>query len=424
MRKDFRTGFLSGLFGALLIFLVAGAAFILMQGKPDNQDPLQDIQSQDIQPQDETMEEEEQQYDEIVKKLTFLEMLIDNFYLEEVDQDAYSEGIYKGFVGSLDDPYSTYFTKEEYSSLVESSSGIYHGIGATVNQDVKTGIITIIKPFKNGPAYKVGLLPGDIIYEVEDEEVTGLDLTEVVSRMKGIEGTTVHISILRDGVIDPLEFTITRQEIKVPTIEYEMLAYDIGYIIITEFDEITVPQFISAVDDLERRGMKGLVVDVRNNPGGLLDSVVDVLDRLLPKGLIVYTEDKYGKRLEKDAEDMKSINVPLAVLINGNSASASEIFAGAIQDYEIGTIVGTTSFGKGIVQKVMPLSDGTAIKLTISKYYTPKGRNIHGTGILPDVEIDLSDELKQKVTVPIEEDNQLQEAIDIVKDEINNKTDE
>lgn len=415
MSKNFKTGFLSGLFGALLIFLVAGAAFILLRGKLDQQDPLQDIQAQD-----ETTEEEGQQYDRIVEKLTFLEMLIDNYYLEEMDPDAYAEGIYKGFLSSLDDPYSTYFTKEEYKSLMESSSGIYHGIGATVSQDVKTGIITIIKPFENGPAYKVGLLPGDIIYKVEDEEVTGLDLTEVVSRMKGIEGTTVHITILRDEVVDPLEFTITRQEIKVPTIEYEMLAYDIGYIIITEFDEITINQFISAVDDLERRGMKGLIVDVRNNPGGLLDSVVKILDRLLPKGLIVYTEDKYGKRLEEDAVDSKKINVPLAVLINANSASASEIFAGAIQDYKIGTIVGTTSFGKGIVQKVMPLNDGTAIKLTISKYYTPKGRNIHGTGILPDVEVDLTEELKQKITIPIEEDNQLQEAINVVKDKINN----
>lgn len=410
MKKNFLTGFLSGLFGALIIILVAGAVFIILQGKPDKQDKLQELQAQE-----KTADKNEAPYDEIVEKLTFLQMLVDKYYLEDVDSNKYADGIYKGFMSSLDDPYSTYFTKEEYSALLESSSGIYHGIGATVSQDVKTGIITIVKPFENGPAYKSGLLPGDIIYKVEDEEVTGVDLTEVVSKMKGLEGTTVRITILREGEVDPMEFVITRQEIKVPTIEYKLLEDDIGYIIITEFDEITVTQFKSAVDELEKLGMKGLVVDVRNNPGGLLDSVVKILDRLLPKGLVVYTEDKYGKRLEERAVDSKKIDVPLAVLINKNSASASEIFAGAIQDYKIGTIVGTTSYGKGIVQKVMPLSDGTAIKLTISKYFTPKGRNIHKTGIVPDVEIDLTDELKKMVTIPLEDDIQLQEAIRIVK---------
>lgn len=413
MRKNFMTGFLSGLCGAILIFSIVGVAFFMLGDGTSSDDQFEDVE---IETQDEAKRsEEENPYEKIVEKLNFLEILIDNYFLEEVDHDAFADGIYKGFMSSLKDPYSTYFTKEEYSALVESSSGVYHGIGATVSQDVKTGIISIVKPFESGPAYKEGVLPGDIIYKVEGEEVTGLDLTEVVSRMKGIEGTTVHISILREGKADPIEFTITRQEITVPTIEYKMLSDRIGYIMITEFDEITVPQFVSAIGELEKEGMKGLVVDVRNNPGGLLDSVVHILDRLLPKGLIVYTEDKYGNRLKEEAVDAKKLDVPMAVLINGNSASASEIFAGAVQDYKIGTIVGTTSFGKGIVQKVIPLTDGTAIKLTISKYFTPKGRNIHGTGILPDVEVDLPDELKQKVTIPVKEDVQLQEAIKVVK---------
>jgi carboxyl-terminal processing protease len=164
--------------------------------------------------------------------------------------------------------------------------------------------------------------------------------------------------------------------------------------------------------------MKGLVVDVRNNPGGLLDSVVHILDRLMPPGLIVYTEDKYDNRAEESATDAAKITVPMAVIINGNSASASEIFAGTIQDYKLGTIVGTTSFGKGIVQKVIPLSDGTAVKLTISKYFTPKGRNIHGTGIKPDVTVELNEELQKQITIPVDKDNQLQEAIKIVKDKM------
>lgn len=413
MKKNFITGLLSGLCGAILLFTIIGAVYVFVNTK------TQDDNNNTITAQEEkkTIAKEEP-FDEIVKKLTFLETLVDNYYLKDVDQSIYADGIYKGFMKSLDDPYSTYYTKEEYNSLMESSSGVYCGIGATVSQDVKTGIITIIKPFETGPAFKAGILPGDIIYKVENEEVTGEDLSEVVGKMKGVEGTEVHIAIMRSGVYDPIELVITRRKIEVPTIEYKMLDNKIGYIAITEFDEITVAQFIAAVNSLEKKGMKGLVIDVRNNPGGLLDSVVKMLDRLLPKGLIVYTEDKYNKRMEEDAIDSLKLKVPLAVIINGNSASASEIFAGAVQDYQIGTIVGTTSFGKGIVQKVIPLSDGTAVKLTISKYFTPKGRNIHGTGIVPDVVIDLTDELKKEIVIPMDKDNQLQEAIKIVKSKI------
>jgi len=262
------------------------------------------------------------------------------------------------------------------------------------------------------------LLPNDIIYKVEGEEVTGEDLTEVVSKIKGKEGTEVNITIYRDGVSEPMEFTIIRQKINIPTIEYEMLDDDIGYIQIVEFDDITISQFSRALRTLERKGMKSLIVDVRNNPGGLLNSVMEILDRLLPESLIVYTEDKNKQREEKHAKKPDQFNKPMVVLINGNSASASEIFAGALQDYNKATVVGTTSFGKGIVQSVIPLSDGTAVKLTISKYFTPKGRNIHGTGIVPDVEIDLDEELKQLITIPHDQDNQLQKAIEILKEQM------
>jgi carboxyl-terminal processing protease len=216
-----------------------------------------------------------------------------------------------------------------------------------------------------------------------------------------------------------MDFTIVRQKINIPTIEYEMLENNIGYIQIAEFDDITISQFSNALRALEDQGMKGLVVDVRNNPGGLLNSVVKILDRLLPKGkLVVYTEDKHGKREEEKTDDSLRFNKPLAVLINGNSASASEIFAGTLQDYNKATLVGTTSFGKGIVQSVIPLTDGTAVKLTISKYFTPNGRNIHGTGIVPDVEIELDEELRKLISIPHDQDNQLQKAIEILKEQI------
>jgi carboxyl-terminal processing protease len=233
--------------------------------------------------------------------------------------------------------------------------------------------------------------------------------------MKGKEGTTVKISVVREGKTDPVEFTITRQKIEVPTIEAKMLDNKIGYITISEFDEVTVNQFKASVDKLEKQGMKGLIVDVRNNPGGLLDSVVNILDRLLPPELIVYTEDKKGKREEEKAVDTKKVTVPMAVLINGESASASEIFAGTLQDYKAATIIGTTSFGKGIVQKVIPLSDGSAVKLTISKYFTPSGRNIHGTGITPDIKVELNEAMQKEVVIPVDKDNQLQEAIKTIK---------
>jgi carboxyl-terminal processing protease len=410
MRKNFLTGFLSGIFGALVLCLVGAGIYYAIDVPEKAVIPIEDVSAADI--------NDEKTYEDIVEKLEVLEMLIDTYYLEEVDQEAFATGIYRGFVSSLNDPYSTYYTKQEYANLIESSSGVYHGIGAVVSQNVNTGILTIVKPYKDSPAYKAGLLPDDIIYKVEGEEVTGKDISEVVSKIKGKEGTKVNITIYRDGVEEPMDFTITRQKINIPTIEFEMLDGKIGYIQIAEFDDITISQFNNAIDQLEKKGMKGLVVDVRNNPGGLLNSVVDILDRLLPRGLIVYTEDKYKNREEEKAVRSDQFNKPLVVLINGNSASASEIFAGALQDYEKATVVGTTSFGKGIVQRVIPLSDGTAIKLTISKYFTPKGRNIHGTGIVPDVEVELDDELKQLVTIPHDKDNQLQKAIEILNEQM------
>lgn len=407
MKNKFWVGFLSGLAGAvLLIALGFGASSLLPKnsgifGSGGKLSPSKDRESTDL--------------DEVVEKLKGMDKLIDQHYLEEVDEESLVDGIYKGFVSGLGDPYSYYYTEEEYALLRESSSGVYYGIGATVSQDVTTGIISIVKPFLTGPAYESGLLPKDIIYKVNGQEVTGDDLTEVVSKIKGPEGTSVDIVIIREGESEELEFAVPRRKIEVPTIEYAILEDQIGYISIAEFDEVTVGQFKDALDSLDKQGQKGLIVDVRNNPGGLLDSVTQMLDRLLPEGLIVYTEDKHGNRQEIKSDAKESFNKPLVILINGSSASASEIFAGAIQDYEIGTIVGTKTFGKGIVQSIYPLDDNTAVKVTVSKYFTPKGRDIHKTGIYPDVEVDLDEELKKLVVIDKEEDNQLQKGIEVIK---------
>lgn len=418
MKNKFFPGFLAGITGAFVVF----AIIFTISGNQiigNGQEQLaQSGDQQKIVSTKDTTSSKKDSTKEIMNKINKLESLIDKYYMEEVDQEDLAEGIYKGLLESLNDPYSCYYTEEEYKALMESSSGIYCGIGALVTQDAKTGVISIVKPFLEGPAHEAGILPGDIVYKVNGEEVTGVDLSEVVSKMKGKEGTKAKITIIREGKNDPIDLSITRKMIEVPTIEYEMLDNKIGYIAVSEFDEVTAKQFKEAIKDLDKQGQVGLIVDLRNNPGGLLSTVVDMLDRLLPKGLIVYTEDKYGKKEEEFSDDKEKFDKPLVVLINENSASASEIFAGAIQDYKLGTIVGTNSFGKGIVQSIIPLTDGTAIKVTVSKYYTPNGKNIHGIGIKPDVEIELKEELRNKVVIEKDKDNQLKKGIEIIEKQL------
>ena len=348
-------------------------------------------------------------------KLEEIQALMETYYLEDIDTEQVEDYLYKGAVAGLGDIYAAYYTEEEYQSLIDSTNGSYYGIGVEISQNMSTGIITISRIFEGSPAEEAGLLPGDVIYKIAGQEVTGEDLNKVVSLIKGEEYTTVSVEVARDGQSGYLEFEVERRTIEVPTVESEMLEDNIGYIAITSFDDVTTEQFMTALDTLESQGMEALIVDLRNNGGGLVSSVCAILDRLLPEGLIVYTEDKYGNREEEFSDAENYFDKPMAVLVNGNSASASEIFAGAIKDYGIGTLVGTTTYGKGIVQKIYPLSDGTAVKLTVSKYYTPNGNNIHGTGIEPDVTVELSEDLMYEVEVPKEEDNQLQAAIEALQ---------
>lgn len=348
-------------------------------------------------------------------KLEEIQALMETYYLEEIDTEQVEDYLYKGAVAGLGDIYAAYYTEEEYQSLIDSTNGSYYGIGVEISQNMSTGIITISRIFEGSPAEEAGLLPGDVIYKIAGQEVTGEDLNKVVSLIKGEEYTTVSVEVARDGQSGYLEFEVERRTIEVPTVESEMLEDNIGYIAITSFDDVTTEQFMTALDTLESQGMEALIVDLRNNGGGLVSSVCAILDRLLPEGLIVYTEDKYGNREEEFSDAENYFDKPMAVLVNGNSASASEIFAGAIKDYGIGTLVGTTTYGKGIVQKIYPLSDGTAVKLTVSKYYTPNGNNIHGTGIEPDVTVELDEDLMYEVEVPKEEDNQLQAAIEALQ---------
>ena len=309
-------------------------------------------------------------------------------------------------MAGLGDIYTCYYTPDEYASFMESSNGNYSGIGAMLSQDYSTGIITVVQVFEGSPAEEVGLQPDDILYKVKGEEVTGQDLSLVVTDLKGEEGTAVDISVMRGT--EEIDLTVTRRKIEVPTVESRMLTDTIGYIGITEFDDVTDDQFLSALDELKEEGMQDLVIDLRNNGGGLVDVTCNILDELLPEGLIVYTEDKYGNRQEEYSDAEHYFDGKMAVLVNGNSASASEIFAGAIKDYGVGTLIGTQTFGKGIVQSLFPLSDGSAIKITVSRYYTPAGNNIHEVGIAPDIVLDKDTESA--------DDNQLQKAIEVLSE--------
>ena len=344
---------------------------------------------------------------------------IDDYYLNGIDNDKMKDGIYKGMVDSLGDPYTVYYNSEEYKQFTSSSSGTYSGIGVAVSQNVTTGAITIVKTFKKGSGEKEGMKPGDVIYKVEGKKIEGLELSKVVSMIKGKEGTFVKVTVLRDG--KEIEFNLERKKLEVDTVNYRMedrSGKKIGYISVSEFDEVTASQFKSAISELSKEGMEGLVIDLRDNPGGLLDVTCEMLDRMIKKGLLVYTVDKYGKRVDEDATDSDSFDKPVAILVNGNSASASEVFSGAMKDYKAATLVGTKTFGKGIVQSIVPFGDGTAMKVTVSKYYTPNGVNIHGTGIEPDVVVELSKDATKNGKYDRKYDNQLDKALDVVVDKL------
>lgn len=348
--------------------------------------------------------------EDTVAKMKIIENVIDTyFYKENVDKDAMVDGIFKGMVESLGDPYSEYYSKEELESLYQDSLGVYYGVGAYVSLDTTTGLAKVSGIIADSPAEEADLRAEDIIYKVDDVDVTGMTLQETVSLIKGDENTTVKLTLIRDG--KEIEKEVTRRKVESPTVKFEMLDYGMAYIQITEFDTVTVDQFTEAMAMARGNDMKGLILDLRSNPGGNLSSVVSIAKQMLPKGLIVYTEDRDGNREEYSCDGSKELDVPMVVLVNGNSASASEILAGAIKDYGIGTLVGTTTFGKGIVQRPIELSDGSAVKLTISSYYTPNGINIHGIGIEPDVECEFDSERYYSDEAY---DNQLEKAKEVL----------
>lgn len=350
---------------------------------------------------------------ETAHKLEKIRYLIDETYLkeDEIKNKDLSDYLLKGYVNGLKDPYSVYYNEKETKELYETTEGEYSGIGAVMSQNLETGVITMVNIYENSPAEKAGFKNNDILYKVNGKDISTEDLSKVVNKIKGEEGTEVTITVLRDG--KEFEATAVREKLEAHTVEYEMKEAQIGCIRITEFDMVTYNQFVEAITDLKKQGMKGMVIDLRGNPGGNLSTVCQMLDYVLPEGLIVYTEDKDGKREVMTSDEEHKLEIPMTVLVDGRSASASEIFAGAVQDHKAGTLVGTTTYGKGVVQQLFDLKDGTCLKLTIAEYFTPNGRNIHGKGIKPDVEVEYKYDKNNA-----EADNQLEKAVEVLKEKM------
>lgn len=356
----------------------------------------------------------------IYSKTNQMKAVIDKYFLFDIDERKLEDGVYKGLFKGLNDPYSEYLTKEEFDSFKQSTSGEYKGIGIfiTVTED---NLIQVVSPIKDSPAFKAGIKPDDIIYSVNGKVYPGDKLNEATAVMKGKDGDEVKLVIKRKnstGAYDNIDMDLKVEKIKLLTVESKVVD-GLGYLHISQFGEHTFKEFTENYEKLKSQNVKGIILDLRNNPGGLKDSCVKIADYLLPEGPIVKTVDK-NKKEEVDMSDAKEENIPMVVLINGGSASASEILSGAIKDYKKATIVGVNSYGKGIVQTIAPaksfgINDNGAIKLTVQEYFTPKDNKIHGIGVKPDIEVKLPDDVINFGPDFINTDTQLQKAIEILK---------
>lgn len=403
----FFVGLVSGIAVTLLVAAIGFAGFGIQNAMEQSQSNASMVE----------LDEDSALDANTIAKLQALEQTIDKyFFLHEVTNEELRNGLYKGLLASLGDPYSEYYTSEELNSMMEQSQGIYYGIGAYVQLDENTGLPKISGVIADSPAEEANLRPEDLIYEVDGTSTYGLNLTEAVALIKGPEGTEVELTLIREGESDYMKLTLTRRKVESPTVEFSMHEDDMAYIRVTEFDDVTVDQFADALAMAKGSNAKGIILDLRGNPGGNLAAVVDMCNMMLPEGMIVYTEDKYGNREEYKSDGKHELELPLVVLVDMNSASAAEIMAGAIKDYEIGTLVGTTTFGKGIVQQIMSFRDGSAIKITISAYFTPNGHNIHGIGIVPDVVCEFDGEAYYGS--PEHPDNQLEKAKEVLREKI------
>lgn len=357
---------------------------------------------------------------EIIDRYSRLEevrkTLMENYYIE-VDDEVLIQGAIDGMLSSLDDPYTFYYTEEDMIERMESSTGEYKGVGMSVQMDGE-GFVNVVRVFLDSPAEKAGIYAGDKLVAIEGEYLniqTSKDLEEAVALIRGTVGTQVNLTILRDD--EEIAFTVTRGDVNINYAEYEMIG-DVGYLRLYEFENTTAASYHEACAFFKEQNAAGMIIDLRDNPGGLLTSVVEIADTLLPKGKVIYTEDRIGN-ISAYYSDDEYWDIPLVILANANSASASEILAASIQDYDRGEVVGVTSYGKGIVQLMLTYPDGAGMQYTESRYFTPNGRSIHQVGVEPDVIIEMDEDYDPSIRgVNIENDNQLEKALEVLQSEM------
>ena len=353
-------------------------------------------------------------YPTIGSKVDDILRALDGLFVDPIDMEELGDQIFRSVVRLLGDPYTSYMDARQFRTFMEGTEGVYTGIGVLVTANLETGFITVVVPFEGFPGANAGLLPGDAIIKVDGNNVSAEYLQEAVNMLRGEPGTAVNITIYRSYTNETFDINVIREIITVPTVNHKMIDDDIGYLRITQFERPTFQQFVEALEDLQNSGMRGLILDLRNNPGGLLSTVVQITDLLVPEGTIVYTVDRHGRQVITPSGP-DHIGIPMLILVNGQSASASEVLSGAVRDHGVGQLVGTTTFGKGLVQNIFPLADQSALRITVARYYTPNGFTIQSTGLEPDFEIDMDIELTVRLQqLTIEEDVQLRYAIDIM----------
>lgn len=350
------------------------------------------------------------------KKLEKVLSIVEKEFLFEYDMEKLEEGAIRGMLEALEDPYTNYFNVNETKEFLMETEGEYEGVGMYMALDTEAGLPIVLMPIDGSPAKEAGILPGDYITEINGKSVKGVSLEEVAGTIKGISGTTVTVKFLRytsEIEYEEFEKILTRRKVELNSFDYEVIDENIAYISFNSFDEKADKQFNDAIKEMNKNSeIKGLIIDIRDNSGGLLSTATEIIDTVLPTGVITYTVDKNDKK-EYIYSDSKSLGIPVVVIVNGNSASASEIMAGAIKNYEDGAVVGETTYGKGLVQEFKSLRDGTYVKITISEYFSPSGQKINKLGVEPDYVVENNKESK--------EDLQLDKAIEVIKEMINKK---
>ena len=352
--------------------------------------------------------------EEIVETLNNYRRIIDKYYLGEIDEAELKEGAISGYIKGLGDEYTEYISKEDMEDYMADTVGNFVGVGIYMVQDTEANKIMVLSPIKGSPAEKAGIEPGDYIISVDGVSYTGEQMTEASNNIKGEEGSKVKIQILRDN--ETLDFELTRESIKVNPVEGEVLEKNIGYIAFSSFDDGTAEEFKNKFQELEKQGIKSLIIDLRNNGGGIVDEALSIANYILDKdSVILYEVDKNNNETVEKTTDDPIINIPIVVLTNGNTASSSEILAGALKDHKKATIVGEKTYGKGVIQQLLTLPDGSGLKITSEKYLTPNRTEINKIGIEPDEKVELPESVTSVLNLERNEDTQLQKAIEILK---------